>query len=159
MLDLALPWWEFVVRAALAYVVLLVLLRMTGKRAFGELAPFDIVVLILVGGALRSALVGEDKSFAGPVICVATILALDKIFGWLAAHSRAFDRLLEGRPVLLVRNGELLVTALEKNSISREAFDRELRVNDLRSVADVAEARLEPTGRITFLRRGPVDRQ
>jgi len=73
--------------------------------------------------------------------------ALREQFGWLWVG------------FYLVRNGELLVTALEKNSISREAFDRELRVNDLRSVADVAEARLEPTGRITFLRRGPVDRQ
>jgi len=154
MFDLALPWWEFVLRGALVYLVLLILLRLTGKRAFGEMAPFDIVVLMLVGGALRSALVGDDKSIAGPVICVATILALDKLLGWIAARSRLFDAMLEGRAVVLARNGALLPAALERNSISRAAFERELRVHDLRSLADVDEARLEPTGRISFVRRG-----
>ena len=53
LLNLSMPWWHFVVRGALTYLTLLLLLRLAGKRSFGELSPFDVVVLILVGGALR----------------------------------------------------------------------------------------------------------
>ena len=53
------PWWEFGLRGIGCYLGLLVLLRLSGKRTFGEMSPFDIVVLILVGGALRSAMVGK----------------------------------------------------------------------------------------------------
>jgi hypothetical protein len=65
-----------------------VLLRLTGKRSFGEMSPFDIVVLMLVGGALRSAMVGHDDSFLGPFIAVAGVLLLDKLLG-IAATFRS----------------------------------------------------------------------
>ena len=154
MFDLALPWWEFVLRGAVCYVGLLILLRLTGKRSFGELSPFDIVVLMLVGGALRSAIVGKDTSLIGPLIAVATILALDKILAWLSARNQAIDHLLEGRPVLLARNGSLVPGALARHSISPGAFERELRANNLPTLAAVDEARLEANGRITFLKQG-----
>ena len=153
MFDLALPWWEFVVRGAVCYLGLLILLRLTGKRSFGELAPFDIVVLIMVGGALRSAMVGNDASLIGPIICVATILAVDKILARLGAISPAFDRLVEGRSVVLVRDGKLVPGALARHSIPEAVFRRELRANDLRSLDAIAEARLEANGRITFMKK------
>jgi uncharacterized membrane protein YcaP (DUF421 family) len=152
MFDLAMPWWEFAVRGAACYLGLLALLRLTGRRSFGEMAPFDIVVLVIVGGALRSAMVGKDASLLGPLIVVVTILTLDKLLGWLAAWSPAIDRILEGRSALLARDGKLLSGALLRHSISHAAFERELRAHALRSLHEVDEARLEPNGRITFLK-------
>src|SRR3954465_6842850 len=105
LLPQTMPWWEFALRGAGCYVGLLILLRLTGKRSFGEMSPFDIVVLILVGGALRSAMVGKDASLLGPFISVATILAVDVLLGWLAARSQRFNHFLEGRHVLLARKG------------------------------------------------------
>ena len=153
MFQLALPWWEFVIRGAACYLGLLILLRATGKRAFGEMSPFDIVVLIIVGGALRSAMVGQDASLIGPLISVVTILGLDKLLGWLCAASPFVDRLLEGDSVLLARDGKLVRGSLLKHSISRAAFERELRANRLRSLASVEEARLEANGRITIVEK------
>src|SRR3954451_16255316 len=101
-------WWEFVLRGAGCYIGLLILLRMTGKRSFGEMSPFDIVVLILVGGALRSAMVGKDASLIGPFISVAAILATDKLLGFLSARSKAFDHLIEGRSALLAKMGSVV---------------------------------------------------
>ena len=83
MFDMDLPWWEFAVRGATCYLGLLIMLRLTGKRAFGEMSPFDIVVLVLVGGALRSAMVGRDASLLGPFIAVAAILLVDKALAWI----------------------------------------------------------------------------
>ena len=153
LFELSMPWWQFAVRGAISYLGLLVLLRMTGKRAFGEMSPFDIVVLILVGGALRSAIAGNDTSLLGPFIAIAAILALDKLLGQLATWSRTFNRILEGTPRLLAKSGQLVPGSLERSGIAPEAFERELRAHELRSVGEIDEARLEPNGRISVLKR------
>ena len=89
MFDLAMPWWEFVLRAGVSYIALLVLLRMASRRSFGKIAPFDIIVLIIVGGLLRPAITGNDHSLLGPFISVVTILVLDKVIGVLVEIGRA----------------------------------------------------------------------
>ena len=153
MFDLALPWWEFAVRGAACYLGLLILLRLAGKRSFGEMSPFDIVVLILVGGGLRSAMVGNDASLLGPLISVAAIIALDKLLSFIAAVVPAFDTFLEGHSAVLARKGRLLPGALRRHCISSGAFERELRVHGLRELGEVDEARIEANGRVTMLKR------
>ena len=98
--ELSLPWWHFVLRGAVTYIGLLVLMRLSGKRTFGEMSPFDVVVLMLVGGALRTALVGDDHSVLAGFIAVVTILALDKLLAYLAARSPAIDRHAQARRAL-----------------------------------------------------------
>jgi len=153
LLNLSMPWWHFVVRGALAYLTLLLLLRAAGNRSFGELSPFDVIVLILVGGALRSALVGHDESLLGPAIAVATIIALDRLITWLCAFSPRLDRWIEGEAVVLARNGKELHRELLRQGISPEGFARELRSHGIASVERVGVARLEPNGKITVLSR------
>jgi len=153
-----LPWWEFIVRGACCYVGLLILLRLTGKRSFGEMSPFDIVVLILVGGALRSAMVGKDDSFFGPFLAVAGVLALDKLLGVASTLSPTFNRLLEGRDALLAKHGQTIPGALRRHGIPDAVFERELRAHEVQSVDQVDEARLEVNGRITVLKSAPPEK-
>ena len=152
MIALTMPWWEFVVRGAVSYLGLLVLLRLTGRHTFGEMSPFDIIVLILVGGVLRSAIVGNDNSLTGAFIAISTILALDKLLGMLAARSAPAAHLLEGQPLLLVRHGRVIDVALRRASLSQEDLLRELRMHEVETLDEVREARLETTGRISVLR-------
>lgn len=149
--ELAMPWWQFAVRGAVAYVGLLVLMRVAGKHAFGELSPFDIVVLIVVGGTVRTAILGKDTSVLGPFIAIASILVVDAALARLAAVSPWCNRLIEGRSALLARAGALLPGRLERHSVARAAFEREMRVRGVQSIDDVVEARLEANGRISFL--------
>jgi uncharacterized membrane protein YcaP (DUF421 family) len=76
--SLALPWRQFAVRVIFVYMALLVPLRISGKRSFGEMSAFDVIVLVLVGGTLRTSIVGMDTSFFGALIAVATIVATDR---------------------------------------------------------------------------------
>src|SRR5205809_5086970 len=115
--ELSLPWWHFVLRGAVTYIGLLVLMRLSGKRTFGEMSPFDVVVLMLVGGALRTALVGDDHSVLAGFIAVVTILALDKLLAYLAARSPATDPLPEATPVLLPRARNPVPGALRRHSL------------------------------------------
>jgi uncharacterized membrane protein YcaP (DUF421 family) len=157
LLNLSMPWWQFVVRATFTYFTLLFLLRLAGKRSFGELSPFDVIVLILVGGALRTALVGHDESLLGPAIAVATIIALDRLITWSCAFSPRVDRWIEGEAVALARNGKTLQRELRRQGVSEESFARELRSHGIASVECVGIARLEPNGKITVLSREAHD--
>ena len=151
--DLSMPWYMFVIRGAVAYIGLLVLLRLAGKRTFGELSAFDIVVLILVGGTLRTAIVGDDNSLLGAFIGVATILALDRVIAFFAARMASLNRLVEGEPAVLARYGLVDREALRRNNVPMAMFERAMRDKGVHSIGDVVEARLEPNGKITIVHR------
>jgi uncharacterized membrane protein YcaP (DUF421 family) len=121
-MDLSAPWWVYALRGMGVYLGLLILLRMLGKRSFGEMTTFDIVVLMLVGGTLRTAIIGDDKAPLAPVIGVLAIFLLDKALAWVAARWPAFDRLVEGKDSLLAREGRLIEGALRRHDVSEAAF-------------------------------------
>jgi uncharacterized membrane protein YcaP (DUF421 family) len=143
------PWWVYAVRGAVVYAGLLLLLRLVGKRSFGEMTSFDIVVLMLVGGTLRTAIVGEDKSLLAAFIGVLAIFAVDKLIGLVCARSAWADRWIEGKDSVLARNGKVLDDSLRRHEVSPAAFARALREHGLRGVEEVAEARLEANGKIS----------
>jgi uncharacterized membrane protein YcaP (DUF421 family) len=152
-MDLSAPWWVYALRGMGVYLGLLILLRLLGKRSFGEMTTFDIVVLMLVGGTLRTAIIGDDNAPLAPVIGVLAIFLLDKALAWIAARWPAFDRLVEGKDSLLAREGRLIEGALRRHDVSEAAFGRMLREQGLRDVGDVAEVRLEANGKISVLKR------
>lgn len=146
------PWWHYAARGAVTYVGLLVLMRLCGKRAFGEMSAFDVIVLVLVGGTLRSAITGEDKSVTAPFIGVAAILLMDKGVAWLCTRWPRFNRWVEGRPAIVVSNGKRNPDALRSENLPTAAFERALHGHGMETESDVAIGRLEPNGKITFIR-------
>jgi len=153
ILELSVPWWHFVVRGVVVYLGLLVMLRLCGKHSFGEMSAFDVIVLVLVGGTLRTSIVGPDTSFLGALISVAGILTADKVLAWLCSRNAAINRLVEGRPAFLIRAGARVPGALRRCSIPEAAFERALHAQGLENETTVLTARLEPNGKITLTRR------
>lgn len=149
----AMPWWAFCLRGAVVYLILLIYMRITDRRSIGEMSAFDIVLLIMIGGALRSAIVGRDASLPGPLIAVATMLAIDKAIGWLCARSPRLSQLMEGRSSVLVRNGQRDLEALKRHDIPVSAFEREIRLAGMEDESSVKSARLEANGRISWIKQ------
>lgn len=151
------PWWVYALRGAGVYLGLLLVLRLIGKRSFGEMTTFDIVVLILVGGTLRTAIIGDDKAPLAAIIGALAIFALDKSVAWVCARWPAFDRLVEGKDSVIARDGRIVQGALRKHDMSEAAFRRALREKGLRGLDDVAEARLEANGKVSVLKAAKPD--
>jgi uncharacterized membrane protein YcaP (DUF421 family) len=151
------PWWVYALRGAGVYLGLLILLRLLGKRSFGEMTTFDIVVLMLVGGTLRTAIIGDDKAPLAAIIGVLAIFLLDKTVAWACARWSGLDRLVEGTASLLARNGQVIEGALRRHDMSEEAFRRVLREKGLHEVGDAAEVRLEANGKISVLKAAKPD--
>lgn len=150
---LSMPWWAFVVRGVLVYLGLLALLRLLGKRALSDMSAFDIIVMILVGGSLRTAIVGNDTSMLGPAIGAVSILCTQKAMTWTSARWPRFNRWIEGWPAVVIRDGERDARALRKHDLSDTELDRALHAAGLSDESGVVVGRLEPNGRITLITR------
>ena len=157
LFELGMPWWEFVIRAVAVYVVVLLMVRFTGKRTIGQFTPFDLLVVVLLGTAVQNSLIGEDTSLLGGLILAATLLGLNWTVGRLSARSKAFDRTVSGRPVILVRHGELFRDELARQSISEQDFAIARRSAGHAHLGKIELAVLETSGQITFIGKNGSD--
>ncbi|KGM54208.1 membrane protein [Lysobacter daejeonensis GH1-9] len=149
--DLAMPWWQFVLRAVVVYAVLLVLIRLSGKRTMGQFTPFDMLLIVLLGNAVQNALLGKDTSLAGGVLLATTLIALNWVLGFVTARSRRAERMIEGEPVVLARNGTLYERALKRELVSRADFHEAMREQGCTDIAEVKLALLETNGQINIM--------
>ena len=101
MFNIAVPWWELIVRSVVVYLFLIVLLRVTGKRQVGQLAPFDLVLLLVLSNAVQNSMNAGDNSLIGGLIGATTLIALNYIVAMLTFRSKRIEALVEGRPELI----------------------------------------------------------
>ncbi|TWI05744.1 DUF421 domain-containing protein [Aerolutibacter ruishenii] len=149
--ELAMPWWQFVLRAVAVYVVLLFLIRLSGKRTMGQFTPFDMLLIVLLGNAVQNALLGKDTSLTGGILLASTLIAMNWLLGFITARSRRAERVIEGEPVVLARNGKLFDRALKRELVSRADFHEAMRQQGCADVSEVKLALLETNGQISIV--------
>lgn len=145
------PWWEFVLRALLVYGFLLITLRLTGKRQVGQLAPFDLVLLLVLSNAVQNSMNAGDNSVAAGWILVLTLLAVNGLINWLTYRSKAMEIFIEGQPIVIVRNGVVDERMLGRERITRHELLSAIRQVGLTDITEVRYAILENNGRINVI--------
>src|SRR6267378_1780727 len=140
MWRMSLPWWEFILRGLIIYVFLIVLLRLTGKRQVGQMAPFDLVLLLVLSNAVQNAMNGGDNSVIGGMVSAVTLVAANWLVGLLTYRHKTMEALIEGRPDVLIHNGKLFGDALQHAKLTRHELMNALREAGCASVEDVHAA-------------------
>jgi uncharacterized membrane protein YcaP (DUF421 family) len=158
MWNLSLPWWEFVARGAIVYFFLLVLLRVTGKRQVGQLAPFDLVLLLILSNGVQNAMNGGDNSIFGGLILATTLVLLNHAVGFATFRSRKLEAMVEGRPQVLIRHGRVFQAAMDQQHITDLELKTALRNAGCERVEDVALAILETNGHVSVLKNDDAPR-
>ncbi|PSD45542.1 hypothetical protein C7E25_14025 [Stenotrophomonas maltophilia] len=153
LFALAMPWWEFILRAVVVYVVVLGMVRLSGKRPLGQITPFDVLLVVLLGNAVQNALLGTDTSLGGGLLLAATLILLNYGVGWVSTRSRRIERLVEGEPVVIARDGRLFDAVLRREQVTRADFEAAMRQQGGLGVEDVELALLEINGHITIVPR------
>ena len=153
LFQLSAPWWHFVLRACAIYVLVMVLVRVSGKRAVGQFTPFDLVLLILIGNAVQNGINGGDDSLTGAAIMATTLIALNYGIAFVTSRNRKVEKFVEGVPVVLARNGKLFDGVLRRELVSREDFREALRMNGVEDVSEVELALLETNGSISVVKK------
>lgn len=142
---------EVVLRVAVVYLFLVVVLRLSGKREVGQMSILELIVVLLISDALQNSMVGENTTlWAGP-IAVLTLLGLDYGLNLLTHRSRRLRRAIEGEPRLLVRDGRLLSKALREEKVEAEEVRASVRAHGLARIEDVHLAVLETDGSISVI--------
>ena len=141
---------ELVLRAVLVYAALLVMMRLSGKRTVGQLTPFDLLVVMLVGEAAGTSMTGDEQSVQGGLLMCAILIALNTLMGMLSARSLWAQRLLEGEAVLIGRDGQIFDAVRKKHRVSRNDIESALREADC-SLADMRCMFLEADGKLSIL--------
>ena len=152
MFTMQLPWWEFIVRAGAVYLVLLTMVRITGKRTVGQFTPFDLVVVLLLSEAVSGSINGQDDSLPGGLLAAATLLALDVAIAYISSRSRRFDDLMQGNPVLVGRDGVVYDDVLRRERVTRSDVEKALREADC-EMEDMRMAILEADGNINIMKK------
>lgn len=149
MLDLDLHPFELMARAAAVYVLLLVMMRMTGKRTVGQFTPFDLLVVMLVSEAAGPSMTGDDHSLWGGLLVCVILITLNTLVGFVTARSRTAEKLLEGEAVLLGRDGRIFDALRKKHRISQNDVEQALREADC-DLHELRYAFLEADGSISI---------
>lgn len=151
MFELSVPWWEICLRVSIVYAVLLLLVRLSGKRTLGQFTPFDLLVVLLLSEVVSAAMVGMDDSVAGALLGASTLVLLNWLVAAATARSTRMQNLVEGAAVLIGRDGCLYPEALRRNHVPRMDVERALREADC-DLKDLKFAFLEADGGISVLK-------
>ena len=154
MFTLSIGVPELIVRAVLIYAAIFLLLRIVGKKHVGGPAAFDVVVLLILGECVQGALTAGDDSVTAAVIAAAALFGTNQIVGYISSRSKSVERILEGTPRILVRNGTVCKDVLAKEQITHSELVEALRREGCSSLTKVRFAILENDGQISIGLRG-----
>jgi len=143
---------EIVLRTAAIYMVVLLGVRLSGKREVGQMTPFDLTLLLLISNSVQNAMTGPDTSVTGGMAAAVTLLLMNYLVAELSGTNRRFRKIIQGEPTLLVHDGQLLPAHLSKEHISMDELERALREHGINTYHDLALAVLEVDGSISCLK-------
>ena len=153
MWNLSLPWWEFVLRGVIVYVFLLLILRISGKRQTGQLAPIDLVLLLVLSNAVQNSMNGGDNTVLGGLISATTLIALHYAVAIITYKSKKLEAWIDGTPRTLIHDGVLNEEVMRRELLTRHELAAALRGAGCAEIKQVRVATLENNGQITvFLR-------
>jgi len=143
---------QIVLRTGVIYLLVLIGVRLSGKREVGQMTPFDLTLLLLLSNSVQNAMTGPDTSLAGGAAAAATLLIMNFVVANLSGSSRRMRRLIEGQPSLLVHDGKVIESHMARERVSMDELHRALREHGISSCDQVALAVLEVDGSISCLK-------
>jgi uncharacterized membrane protein YcaP (DUF421 family) len=141
----------------LAYISLVLILRISGKRTLTKLNAFDLVVTVALGSILATVLLSKSVALAEGILAMALLVFLQFVITWFSVRSPRFQELVKSEPTLIMRQGQFLDGALRAQRITREEIIAALRSNGVADAADAAAVVLETDGSIAVIKEAAPD--
>ncbi|MBW8684740.1 DUF421 domain-containing protein [Chitinophaga rhizophila] len=142
---------EIVVRTFVMFTLVLLVLRLSGKKGVRQLSVFEVAIIIALGSAAGDPMFQEDISIVPAAIVMGTIVVFYRIITWLTAKNERFESALEGDPITIVHNGVFELDKVNKNLLAKDEFFAEMRQANIEHLGQVREALLETSGNVSFL--------
>jgi len=144
---------NIVMRASVMFAMLYLLIRLLGKRELGQMTPFELVLLVVMGDLIQQGVTHNDFSLTGAMLAICTFAFWALVLSWTVyLFPRAKD-LLDGAARVIVRDGEIVTSALRRDRLTRDEILSEMRLAGIGRLSSVAWAILEPQGKISFIKK------
>ncbi|WP_078595764.1 DUF421 domain-containing protein [Evansella clarkii] len=137
----------------LSYIILIVFLRVSGKRTLSKMNAFDLIVTVALGSTLATVLLDKDVSLPEGVFALLLLVFLQYVVAWLAVRVNFVNRMIKSQPVLLYSKGEFLRGAMKKERIHETEIYQAARTSGISALEDVEAVILETDGSISVLKK------
>ena len=145
---------DSVINAAVIYLLLWIVVRLTGRKTLGELSTFEFLLLLIIGGAVQRTLLGPDFSLTNAAIVVATLVAIHALVTFAEQRSPGFAKIALGVPIILIENGRPVGSQLRNAGVSEDDVMKTARLgHGIERIEDIKFAILEAGGSISIIPR------
>jgi uncharacterized membrane protein YcaP (DUF421 family) len=144
---------DLVLRAAIAFFFIFLLMRIVGRRELSSLEPFDLILLIVLGDLVQQGITQSDYSVTGLILAAGTISLLTVAVSYVSFRFPRTRPLLEGQPLVVIQDGEVLENNLRRERLTREELAEAARLQQISSLKEVSWAILEKSGQISFIKK------
>lgn len=141
-----------VIVGVLAYVALVVMLRVSGKRTLSKMNAFDLVVTVALGSTLATILLSKDVALMEGIAAFVTLIALQYVVAWLSVRSKTIRELVKSTPRLLYYNGGFMEEAMRDERVTTEEIYAAVRAQGISHLEEVAAVVLETDGSFTVIK-------
>jgi uncharacterized membrane protein YcaP (DUF421 family) len=145
---------DLVLRATFVFFLILLVTRVVGRRELSSLEPFDLILLVVIGDLVQQGVTQSDYSLTGATTVIVTLGVLTVITAWLSFRVRRLRPLLEGEPIVLIADGEVIERNVRRERLTHDELEAEARLAQIGSLSQVRYAVLETNGHISFLTDG-----
>src|SRR6201990_2058376 len=144
---------DIVIRAAIIFAFVFLLTRLLGRRELHSLEPFDLILLVVTGDLVQQGVTQNDNSITGALLAISTIGVLTVALSYLSFRFKRIRPILNGEPIVLVEDGEVVEPNLRRQRLTPEEIGAEARLGGTASIEDVRWGILETNGRISFVEK------
>ena len=144
---------DIVLRAAVAFLLILFLTRIVGRRELSTLEPFDLILLVTIGDLVQQGVTQNDFSVTGMFLALGTIGLLTVVFSYLPWRFQVLRPVLEGEPIILVQDGKVVEKNLRRQRLTQEEIAAAARIQSIPSLQQVRWGVLETNGQISFIKK------
>ena len=144
-------------RTLVIYLLVLIGVRLSGKREVGQMTPFDLVLLLLLSNSVQNAMTGPDTSLVGGMVAATVLLVLNYLIADLSGGNRRFRKFIQGQPSMLIHDGEVIESHMAKEHVSMDDLQRALRAHGIADYHHVAIGVLEVDGSMSFLKYDDIN--
>ena len=144
-------------RTLVIYALVLVGVRLSGKREVGQMTPFDLTLLLLLSNSVQNAMTGPDTSLLGGAVAATVLLVLNYLIANLAGANRRFRKFIQGQPSMLIHDGQVIEAHMAREHVSMDALECAMREHGIASYHHVAIGVLEIDGSFSFLKYDDIN--
>jgi uncharacterized membrane protein YcaP (DUF421 family) len=144
---------DIVIRAFVAFLVIMFLTRIVGRRELSTLEPFDLILLVTIGDLVQQGVTQNDFSLTGMFLAVGTIAVLTVLFSWLPWRFQVLRPVLEGEPIILIEDGKVIEKNVRAQRLTQEEIAAAARIQNVSSLDEVRWGVLETNGQISFIKK------